>query len=295
VLATMRATVHARTVSVLAALTLVAGCGGHVTARPADLPRGTSSRLVVARPAVAMLAAELTRAQVTIDAPDASAAAVTHAGELEQVAVLRLANAPPARRRAVLAALRRPATSEIGADLRAASDLGTIGAPLRRLPPWRIINPPPPMTLRGLFVAASRRYGVSWQTLAAIEFVETRFGRVLGPSSAGAQGPMQFEPGTWAEYGHGSIDDPRAAIPAAARLLRTNGAARDLPDALLHYNDSIAYVRAVETYAGVMRRDPRAFLGLYAWQVLVAGSHGRALILPVGFPRVRPRAVSTRL
>jgi membrane-bound lytic murein transglycosylase B len=295
VLATMRATVHARTVSVLAALALVAGCGGHVAARPADLPRGASSGLVAARPAVAVLAAQLTRAQATIDAPDASAAAVTHAGELEQVAVLRLANAPPARRRAVLAALHRPATSEIGADLRAASDLGTITAPLRRLPPWRIINPPPPMTLRELFVAASRRYGVSWQTLAAIEFVETRFGRVLGPSSAGAQGPMQFEPGTWAEYGHGSIDDPRAAIPAAARLLRANGAVRDLPDALLHYNDSNAYVRAVETYAGVMRRDPRAFLGLYAWQVLVAGPHGRALILPVGFPRVRPRSVSTHL
>jgi soluble lytic murein transglycosylase-like protein len=295
VLGTMRATVHARTVSLLVVLALVAGCGGHVVARPADLPRGASSRLVAARHAVAVLAAQLSRAQATIDAPDTSAPAVTHAGELEQVAVFRLANAPPARRRAVLAALHRPATSEIGADLRATSDLGTITAPLGRLPPWRIINPPPPMKLRDLFVAGSRRYGVSWQTLAAIEFVETRFGRVLGPSSAGAQGPMQFEPATWAEYGHGSINDPRAAIPAAARFLRANGAARDLPNALLHYNHSIAYVQAVETYAGVMRRDPRAFLGLYAWQVLVAGPHGRALILPVGFPRVRPRWVSTRL
>ncbi len=294
-LGTMRATVHARTVSLLVVLALVAGCGGHVVSRPADLPRGASSRLVVARRAVAVLAAQLSRAQATIDAPDSSGAAVTHAGELEQVAVLRLAHAPPARRRAVLAALPRPVASEIGADLRAASDLRTITAPLRHLPPWRIINPPPPMTLRDLFVAASRRYKVSWQTLAAIEFVETRFGRVLGPSPAGAQGPMQFEPATWAEYGHGSIDNPQAAIPAAARFLHANGATRDLPDALRHYNDSVAYVQAVQTYTAVMRRDPRAFLGLYAWQVLVAGPHGRALILPVGFPRVRPRSLSTRL
>jgi membrane-bound lytic murein transglycosylase B len=291
----MRATVHARTVSLLAAVALAAGCGGHAAARPADPPRGASPRPVPARPAAAVLAAQLTRAQATIDAPDSSAAAVTHAGEFEQVAVLRLADAPPARRQAVLAALHRPAATEIGADLRAESDLRTITMPLRRLPPWRIINPPQATTLRGLFVAASGRYGVSWQVLAAIEFVETRFGRVLGPSSAGAQGPMQFEPATWAEYGHGSIDDPRAAIPAAARFLRTNGAARDLTDALLHYNDSIAYVRAVETYAGVMRGDPHAFLGLYAWQVLVAGPHRSTLILPEGFPRVRPRAVSTRL
>ena len=67
--------------------------------------------------------------------------------------------------------------------------------------------------------------------LAAINFVETDFGTDLGPSSAGAEGWMQFEPESWAEYGvdadgYGvkNPDDPWDAIFAAARLLRADGA-----------------------------------------------------------------------
>ena len=75
------------------------------------------------------------------------------------------------------------------------------------------------------FKAAGTRYGIPWTVLAAIGQVESGFGANDGPSSAGALGPMQFEPSTWALYGEGgNIMDPADAIPAAARLLVANGA-----------------------------------------------------------------------
>src|SRR5436309_2447672 len=92
--------------------------------------------------------------------------------------------------------------------------------PSRSLHGW----PRPAPTLLSFFRAAQARFGVPWPFLAAIELVETRFGRIRGSSSAGAKGPMQFLPATWALYGHGSIDSPRSAILAAARLLAANGA-----------------------------------------------------------------------
>jgi hypothetical protein len=42
-------------------------------------------------------------------------------------------------------------------------------------------------------------------------------------AGAGAQGPMQFMPATWAIYGHGSIHRPRNAILAAGRFLAARG------------------------------------------------------------------------
>jgi len=73
-----------------------------------------------------------------------------------------------------------------------------------------------PGTLLADYRAAQAATGVGWSYLAAINFVETDFGRVAGPSSAGAQGPMQFMAATWAIYGHGNIHRPRNAILAAA-------------------------------------------------------------------------------
>jgi len=59
--------------------------------------------------------------------------------------------------------------------------------------------------------------GVSWAYLAAINFIETRFGRDVGTSTAGAQEPMQFEPATWTQYGHGGniLDDQTRSSPRA--------------------------------------------------------------------------------
>ncbi|MCP9486714.1 MAG: lytic transglycosylase domain-containing protein [Gaiellaceae bacterium MAG52_C11] len=122
---------------------------------------------------------------------------------------------------------------------------------------------------------AERRFGVPWEVLAAVNFIETAFGKVRSRSSAGAQGPMQFLPATWRAYGlGGDIDDPRDAILGAANLLRASGAPRDLRGALYAYNHSTLYVDAVLAYAGVIRRNPRAFDGFHAWQVFVRTPSG---------------------
>jgi soluble lytic murein transglycosylase-like protein len=117
---------------------------------------------------------------------------------------------------------------------------------------------------------AQRRFAVRWEILAAVNFVETAFGKVRSRSTAGAQGPMQFLPATWRAYGlGGDIDDPRDAILGAANYLRASGAPGDLRRALYAYNHSSLYVDAVLAYARVMRRDVRAFHGFHAWQVFV--------------------------
>jgi soluble lytic murein transglycosylase-like protein len=159
--------------------------------------------------------------------------------------------------------------------------------PQRRFPHWRIVAPPPPRVLLAYFHEAGAAYRIPWQYLAAIELVETRMGRIHGLSPAGAQGPMQFMPATWAEYGHGSIDNQRDAIRAAARFLAANGGRRSIDGALFHYNPSRSYVTAVASYADEMRRDERAFYGFYDWDVFYRTRKGEFL-LPVGYPRVRP-------
>src|SRR5207249_4292134 len=107
---------------------------------------------------------------------------------------------------------------------------------------------------------AERQLGVPWYFLAAIHLVETKTGRVRGASDAGARGPMQFLPATWARYGAGGdIESTHDSILAAARLLRANGAPARIGDALLSYNRSAHYVAAVTEYAQLMRADERAF------------------------------------
>ena len=88
--------------------------------------------------------------------------------------------------------------------------------------------------------------------LAAINWSETSFGTDLGPSSAGAEGWMQFLPGSWAVYGvdadHDGVkdpDDPWDAIFAAARLLQAAGAPADWHGAIFSYNHAEWYVADV--------------------------------------------------
>jgi membrane-bound lytic murein transglycosylase B len=123
---------------------------------------------------------------------------------------------------------------------------------------------------------------VGWSYLAAVNFVETDFGRVAGPSSAGAQGPMQFMPATWAVYGHGNIHRPRNAILAAGRFLAARGAADSIGSALYAYNPSWRYVDAVLRYARRLRADPQALMGYYRRQVVYRLASGWVL-LPAGY------------
>jgi hypothetical protein len=156
------------------------------------------------------------------------------------------------------------------------------------LPAWRIVPPAPARTLLRSYREAERRFGVDWEYLAAINMVETQFGRIRGTSVAGAQGPMQFIPTTWDIYGAGGdINDAHDAILAAGRLLRANGFARDRGAALWRYNNSWAYVRGVTHHAEVMRRDPRQLRGYLAWQVYYLTTDG-SVWLPEGYVHRRP-------
>ena len=120
--------------------------------------------------------------------------------------------------------------------------------------------------LRSYYADAARRYGVDPSYLAAINFIESNFGRINGPSSAGAEGPMQFLPSTWTEYGQGgNIMDPHDSILAAARYLQRNGAPYNMRNAIWHYNNSFDYVDSVEAFARAYRADPGWLDRMYYW------------------------------
>lgn len=109
-----------------------------------------------------------------------------------------------------------------------------------------------PPFLLPIYQAAGSEYGVRWEVLAAINSIETNFGRNLNVSSAGALGWMQFMPATWAAYGVDANDDgvkdpmnPADAIFAAARYLKAAGADTDLPKAIWAYNHADWYVADV--------------------------------------------------
>jgi soluble lytic murein transglycosylase-like protein len=203
-----------------------------------------------------------------------------------QLATFVVARSGAKSQREVRSRLTGAAAATLRSDLTAAHALARLKQPRRSLPPWKIVAPPPPTTLLGYFKSAQSRYGVPWQYLAAIESIETDFGRVVGLSTAGAEGPMQFMPSTWAAYGTGNVHHQRDAILAAARYLVANGAPGDMSGALFHYNPSPDYVTAVRAYATRMTADPRAFYGYYYRQVILAHVGG-PLLLPVGFPKLR--------
>ena len=124
----------------------------------------------------------------------------------------------------------------------------------------------PVSDLKSYYAEAQRLYGVDPSYLASINYIESNFGRVNGPSSAGALGPMQFLPGTWADWGDGgNVYDPHAAILAAARYLVHYGAPGNMRQAIFHYNLDYDYVDAVEYFASAFRADPGWLDRMYYW------------------------------
>jgi transglycosylase-like protein with SLT domain len=124
-----------------------------------------------------------------------------------------------------------------------------------------------PADFRALYVAAARTCpGMSWTLLAAVGQVESGHGRNPGTSYAGAQGPMQFMPATFAAYGvdgdhdgRTDIHDPADAIFSAARYLCANGAGRGekaVYTAVWHYNHADWYVQLVLKIAGQLAARP---------------------------------------
>ncbi len=112
------------------------------------------------------------------------------------------------------------------ATLRAKRELNALYVPVTRSH-WRTGTAAPAGELLRFYREARRRFGVPVHVLAAVNLVESAFGRLRNTSTAGAQGPMQFIPSTWAAYGMGgNIRDPRDAILGAANYLHASGAPR---------------------------------------------------------------------
>jgi len=125
-----------------------------------------------------------------------------------------------------------------------------------------------PANYLNLFKASAAKYcpGMSWTVLAAIGQIESGDGANNGPSSAGALGPMQFMPATWAAWGINGFGPPGApdimnpldAVPSAARMLCAAGAGNPatLSQAIFSYNHANWYVAEVLALASEYAKNP---------------------------------------
>ena len=229
----------------------------------------------------AYVATELGGVEQGIRLPDTPAQEYLSLGRRQQSAYHLLA-AHPDWVPAVLAALPAAIRSVVQTNISAALQIDDLNGASSALPHWRIVAAPAPEVLLGYYREAQQAYGIAWQYFAAINLIETNMGRIQGLSSAGAQGPMQFMPATWASYGHGDVNNPHDAILAAGRYLQAHGAPSNMTRAIYAYNPSMLYVRAVQLYAQQMFASERAFLAYYNWEVYVQTKTGEVL-LPEGF------------
>src|SRR5256714_8052768 len=125
-----------------------------------------------------------------------------------------------------------------------------------------------PPFLLPIYQAAGTQYGIPWQVLAAINEIETDYGRNLSVSSAGALGWMQFIPSSWAMYGVDANGDgkrdpynPVDAIFAAARYLRAAGGNKNISQAIFAYNHAGWYVQSVLLRAKLIGGMPADLVG----------------------------------
>ncbi|TMB61816.1 MAG: lytic transglycosylase domain-containing protein [Chloroflexi bacterium] len=224
------------------------------------------------------VAQQLVMVEAMLRDPGVSGAQLNSAGHLEQLLFGRLADYPEWRD-AVLAALPAAQRDVVKNGLDAGKQLRMLSGPIpSRLPDWKIVEPAPIEELLSYYKEAQDTFGIDWEYLAAIHLVETRMGRIRGLSSAGAQGPMQFMPATWAMYGKGDINDNHDAIMGAARYLKAAGAPGNMQKALFAYNHAQAYVNALLLYAESMKLDQNAYRGYHGWQVYYPTKDGPVLL-----------------
>jgi len=199
------------------------------------------------------MAAKLDLAGVDLMVNQATSARL---GLVHQVA--GLISAPGAR----LTALTRKVTRILGTGGRIEQLRGG------QLPSGSVSAGTRPATYIQLFQASAARYcpGLSWTVLAAIGQIESGDGANVGPSTAGALGPMQFLPSTWSRWGIDAfgqtgppnVMNPYDAVPSAARLLCADGAAAggsSLSNAIFDYNHANWYVSEVLSLAAEYAAD----------------------------------------
>jgi membrane-bound lytic murein transglycosylase B len=259
------------------ALTALAACAGSrhallsratVTTAPTTTAAVTSTTTAVAADDSAALATQLVAVETAVRAQVTSEAELYRLGPLQQQVYRRLAHHPDWLA-AVLGSTPPTLQPAVRANLTAQLELQALTPPRTDLPAWKIGPPAPAADLLRAYHESEAASGVPWAYLAAIHFVETRMGRIHSPSTAGALGPMQFLPSTWATYGRGDVNNDRDAILAAGRFLRAHGAPAAMASALFRYNPSAHYVRAITAYAEVIGGDERAWFAYYHWPVLV--------------------------
>ena len=141
-------------------------------------------------------------------------------------------------------------------------------SPVHGVPNFVIQKFKVPIFLLPIYQAAGIEYGVRWEVLAAINEIETDYGRNLNVSSAGAVGWMQFLPSTWKRYGVDANKDlkrdpynPVDAIFAAARYLKAAGAQDNVRKAIFAYNHAGWYVDSVMLRARLIAGYPPDFVG----------------------------------
>ena len=285
-----------RLLSLVIVAILIAGCSTpptppHIAAPVTMLDETAEPGPSFAQPRLAadpaQLAADLVADEQVLHDPAAPEAALTEAARRQQAAYRAIGHHPewdevtrPRIPRAMLGVY------DLNVDAR--RQLQTLAHAADTVPAWRIEAPAPAEELLAYYREAESASGVGWNYLAAINLIETRFGRIHGMSPAGAQGPMQFMPSTFAAYGDGGdINSPRDSIMAAGRMLAANGFAADRDHAIYRYNNANAYVQAVKDYAAVLAADPAAFTGYYLWEVYYPTTAGDVL-LPIGYVATEP-------
>jgi hypothetical protein len=193
--------------------------------------------------------------------------------------------APPAKAQEQAASSDAPAAVDkaTGARLKKTDTRDADGAPTPMNPTFSFALPGPapigvpnffidkfriPPFLLSIYQAAGIQYGIRWEVLAAINEIETDYGRNLSTSSAGAVGWMQFLPSTFKQYGVDANADGRKdpynpvdAIFSAARYLKAAGGDSDIKKAIFAYNHADWYVDSVLMRAKLIGGLPSDLVG----------------------------------
>jgi hypothetical protein len=164
--------------------------------------------------------------------------------------------------------VKLPSGKGVPSDRNPTFSLSLPGAPAIGVPNFFIDSFQIPPFLLPIYQAAGIEYQVPWQILAAINEIETDYGRNLSVSSAGAVGWMQFEPSTWQRWGLDANGDgvadpynPVDAIFSAARYLHAAGASQNLSRAIFAYNHAGWYVQSVLLRAKLIGGMPSQLVG----------------------------------